>query len=101
MKDTWFNHNTDKLMLFILIIFMGFLALHVIHHDANDMQAITFVEGAFSTVLGALILILTGRTIAAHPPAPAPPMTPPASQVPPPAVPGGSAPTLTPGGNGG
>jgi len=41
--------------------------MHIVHHDPNDMQAMTWAEGAFSTILGALILILTGRINNAHP----------------------------------
>lgn len=61
MKDNWATHNTDKMLLFIALILAGYLVMHIIHHDAGDMQAMTWAEGAFSTILGALILILTGR----------------------------------------
>lgn len=60
MKDSWINHNTDKLLLFILVLLAGFMVLHMVHHSA-DHDAITWAENSFSTVLGALILILTGR----------------------------------------
>lgn len=61
MRDNWFNHSTDKLLLFILVVLGGLLILHIMHHDSGDMQAVTWAENSFSTVLGALILILTGR----------------------------------------
>lgn len=61
MNDSWINHNTDKLLLFVLVILGGIMVMHITHHDAGDMQAMTWAEGAFSTTLGALILILTGR----------------------------------------
>lgn len=61
MRDNWWNHNTDKVMLFVLVVLLAFITIHIAHHDAQDMQAVTWAEGAFSTVLGALILILTGR----------------------------------------
>jgi hypothetical protein len=40
------------------------VAIHIFHHDSDSMQAIAFIAfmtGSVSTVLGALILILTGR----------------------------------------
>lgn len=61
MKDNWITHNTDKMLLFILVLVLIGLNMHIAHHDANDMQTVTWAQGAFSTVLGALILILTGR----------------------------------------
>ena len=69
MQDNWLNHNTDKLIL--LILFVGvwisciLCAVHIFHHDSDSMQAIAFISfmtGAVSTVLGALVMILTGRT---------------------------------------
>jgi hypothetical protein len=67
LKDTFLNHNFDKMLLFILLLLAGYLVMHIVHHDPNDMQAMTWAEGAFSTILGALILILTGRINNAHP----------------------------------
>jgi hypothetical protein len=61
LKDTWWNHNTDKILLFILTILLAGITVHIIHHDAGDMQAFGWASGAFSTVLGALVMILTGR----------------------------------------
>lgn len=61
MKDTWWNHNTDKVMLFVLVLILALMTMHVVHHDPGDMEAVAWVTGSFSTVLGALILILTGR----------------------------------------
>lgn len=61
VKDTWLNHNTDKLMLFLLVVMILVAAIHIMHHDSDNMQAFEFVTGAFSTVLGALVMILTGR----------------------------------------
>lgn len=73
MRDSWLSHNSDKLMLFILLLLGGYLVMHIVHHDQGDMQAMTWAEGAFSTVLGALILILTGRGPAIIPPSPSQP----------------------------
>lgn len=61
MKDNWLNHNTDKILLFALVLVLLCVTVHIAHHDAGDMEAVTWSEGSFSTVLGALILILTGR----------------------------------------
>jgi hypothetical protein len=61
MKDTWLNHNTDKLLLFLLVLATGYIVMHIIHHGTADQGALEWAENAFSTVLGALILILTGR----------------------------------------
>ena len=60
MKDTWLNHNTDKLLLYSLVLLAGIFMIHVIH-DGGDKSIVDWLENAFSTVLGALILILTGR----------------------------------------
>lgn len=61
MKDNWFNHNTDKLLLSVLVVLLIVLNVHLAHHDGTNMQTITWAHDAFNTVLGALILILTGR----------------------------------------
>ena len=79
MRDSWLNHNTDKLLLYSLVLLTGFMILHMIHHDHIDQQALAWGENAFSTVLGALILILTGRVQRADttpPPVPPSPDTP-------------------------
>lgn len=61
MKDNWINHNTDKLLLFILTCLLGAMILHILHHGSADGPLLAWAENSFSTVLGALILILTGR----------------------------------------
>ena len=61
LKDTWLNHNTDKILLFALTIILVGVTVHVIHHDGGDKQAFGWASEAFSTVLGALVMILTGR----------------------------------------
>lgn len=60
MKDNWINHNTDKILLFVLVILSGLMVLHMLHHGA-DHEAITWGEGLVSTFDGALIMVLTGR----------------------------------------
>jgi len=58
-KMIW-TDQIDKILLFLLVVLTGVMVLHMVHHVA-DMEALTWAENAFSTVLGALILILTGR----------------------------------------
>ena len=81
MRETWFSHNTDKLLLLCVLMVMWFTVLpfaaHIFHHDIDNMGAIAFISfmtGSVSTVLGALILILTGRVQRADStPSPIPP----------------------------
>lgn len=61
MSDNWFTHNTDKLLLYSLVVLAGVFMLHVLHHGPADKELMAWLENAFSTILGALILILTGR----------------------------------------
>lgn len=70
MRDTWWNHNTDKVILLFLVLTLWastmWAAMHIFHHDIDNMGAVAFVSfmtGSVSTVLGALLLILTGRTL--------------------------------------
>jgi hypothetical protein len=69
MKESWWSHNSDKMILLVLVLILWFstttMAVHIFHHDTDSMEAIAFISfmtGSVSTVLGALILILTGRT---------------------------------------
>jgi hypothetical protein len=48
-------------MLFLLVVLAGGMAEHVLAHHAGDMQAFEWISGAFSTLLGALVMVLTGR----------------------------------------
>lgn len=59
MKDTWWSHNTDKLLLYTLVCLGATIVLHMVHH--GDAMGIEWAEHSFDVVLGALILILTGR----------------------------------------
>jgi hypothetical protein len=68
VKDTWWNHNTDKMVLLFLIIMLWtstiFAAMHIFHHDFDSMAAVAFIAfmtGSVSTVLGGLMLIMNGR----------------------------------------
>lgn len=61
-EDGFLAHNTDKLLLLFVLIGCGLLILHVIHHGMPDDGLLAWVEHSFDVVLGALVLILTGRT---------------------------------------
>ncbi len=68
MKDTFWNHNFDKIMLIFLVLVLWFTciwaAIHIFHHDIDNMGAvafITFLTGSVSTVLGGLMLALRGQ----------------------------------------
>lgn len=68
MQDSWWNHNTDKMILLLLVFMLWgstlWTALHIFHHDTDSMEAIAFISfmtGSVSTVLGALVMIMTGR----------------------------------------
>lgn len=60
MKD-WLLQNTDKLLLFVLVLLGGAMMVHILHHGAADNTLMNWLENAFMTVLGALILLLTGH----------------------------------------
>ncbi len=69
MNDSWITHNTDKMILLFLVTGLWastiVVAVHIFHHDIDNMGAVAFISfmtGCVSTALGALILILTGRT---------------------------------------
>lgn len=69
VKDSWFNHNTDKLILLILTVLLWTsclsTAIWILRHMSDNMEAIAFIAfmtGTVSTVLGALVMILTGRS---------------------------------------
>lgn len=89
MRDSWINHNTDKIVLLSLVVLLWITtiaaAMHIFHHDSDSMEAIAFVSfmtGSVSTVLGALVMILTGRISRADGQTAngAPPNTPPANK---------------------
>ena len=68
MQETWWSHNTDKIIILFLVVMLWFstlwAALHIFHHDIDNMAALAFISfmtGAVSTVLGALVMIMTGR----------------------------------------
>jgi hypothetical protein len=60
MKESWLSHNTDKMLLFLLVI-LGAVLVLVINYHGGDEKLLEWAETSCSTVLGALILILTGR----------------------------------------
>jgi hypothetical protein len=68
MQDTWWNHNTDKVLLLFLVILFWFttlaMAYLIFRYYSDNMIAVAFVSfltGSVSTVLGALVMMLTGR----------------------------------------
>jgi hypothetical protein len=61
MRENWWNRNTDKLLLYSLVLLGGLFLIHILHHGTTDEKLMSWLENSFSTVLGALILILTGR----------------------------------------
>ncbi len=83
MKDNWVNHNTDKILLFILVVILIGMIMHILHHGTPDAPLLQWAENSFDTVLGALIMVLTGRLNRADgqtangvpPPVPAPTQT--------------------------
>jgi hypothetical protein len=83
MRETWLAHNTDKMVILFLVVMLWFstlwAALHIFHHDIDNMAALAFISfmtGAVSTVLGALVMIMTGRIQRADGPHPTPSPTP-------------------------
>lgn len=82
MKESWWSHNTDKLLLFTLVILLGGFNLFIFFHGANE-KMLDWSQDTINTVLGALLLILTGRVARADgqtanglPPTSTPPVTP-------------------------
>lgn len=79
----------DNLCLFALLIFMGLLLLHM-SHDKADVDLITWLEQALTTVLGAYIGLTqssrlswnkNGGTNVSSTPSPTPSVVAPASPV--------------------
>ena len=86
MKDSWWNHNTDKVLLLFLVVMFWVttikIALYIFFHLTDSMVAVAFISfmtGSVTTVLGAFVMMLTGRANRAdgqtgngRPPSPAP-----------------------------
>jgi len=69
VKDNWWNHNTDKMLLLFLVLIFWFttlwMAYLIFRYYTDNMVAVAFVSfltGSVSTVLGALVMMLTGRS---------------------------------------
>jgi len=60
MQDNWWNHNTDKILLLTILLLAGGLIVHFVHHSMDD-SLLAWAEHTFDVILGALVLILTGR----------------------------------------
>jgi hypothetical protein len=55
----WFNRNTDKLILMLLVLGFSFMALHVMH-DGGDMEAREWITGLVAGAASALYVLITG-----------------------------------------
>ena len=62
MKDSWLTHNTDKFLLLFVLLLTATMILHILHHGTPDQGLLAWAEHTFDVILGALVLILTGRT---------------------------------------
>lgn len=58
--STWIRGNLDKLILLILVVAFALFTLHLQHHGA-DKEMISWGREEVGTVLGSLIMVLTGR----------------------------------------
>lgn len=56
----WFRSNLDKLILMGLVAIFATFTLHLVHHGA-DKEMISWGREEVGTVLGSLIMVLTGR----------------------------------------
>ena len=68
MQDNWWTHNTDKMLLLFLVVMFWFTTMGMVYlifrYYSDNMIAVAFVSfltGSVSTVLGALVMMLTGR----------------------------------------
>lgn len=82
MKESWLSHNTDKLLLYSLVAMFVGLILYSFAHGGSE-KLLDWEQDTCATILGALLLILTGRVARADgqtanglPPTPAPPVMP-------------------------
>ena len=60
MRDNWLNHNTDKLLLYSLVVIFASLILYSFAHGGSE-KMLDWEQDTCATILGALLLILTGR----------------------------------------
>lgn len=81
MKESWWSHNTDKILLYSLVLVLTGFNLFIFFHGANE-KMLDWSQETINTVLGALLLILTGRVARADgqtanglPPTSTPPVT--------------------------
>jgi hypothetical protein len=61
VKDTWLNHNTDKILLFLLVLLGDGLVVFFVLKGIHDHDIIIWALTSASNILGAIIMMLTGR----------------------------------------
>ncbi len=64
-KD-WLDHNTDKFILVALFVALLLLVLHLIHSPGTSPENLSWAREAAGTVLGAIIGMITGQSLAAR-----------------------------------
>ena len=72
-KD-WFQQNSDKLLLFVLYLVSLSFVFHLLHLHAAPPETVSWAREAAGTVLGAILGLITGATLARREP-PKPPET--------------------------
>lgn len=50
----------DKILLVSILILLGTIYVHLLHHGPTDTAAIGWVEKTFDTLTGALLILVTG-----------------------------------------
>ena len=62
MQETWWSHNTDKILLvFVWLVADLLVFLFVLVFKVNDHDLVIWALTTASNVLGAILLLLTGR----------------------------------------
>lgn len=62
---SWLWHNTDKLILLLLILIGKAMVLYLVTHHM-DASVVNWAQNSYDTILGALIMVLTGRITRAN-----------------------------------
>jgi hypothetical protein len=61
VKDSWWNHNTDKVLLALIWLISDALVVYFVRIKILDHDIIIWALTSASNVLGAIVMILTGR----------------------------------------
>lgn len=61
-NDSWFAHNTDRLLLLLILIIGDALVVFFVLKGIKDHDIIIWALTSASNILGALLMILTGRS---------------------------------------